>query len=154
MNDNITGKVKLPPLVQIGMVVKDIDKVIEFYSSTFGIGPWQIRQGNSIKAKHHDQIYKYNSKVAFAKFGPITLELFEVRDGRSPIHSEFLDKGREGVHHFGFQASKEEKEQITKELVKNGMEIFQEGQTSHGSYVFFDTEKTGGLFFELFSSEE
>lgn len=40
MDEKITGKVKLPPVAQVGMVVKDIDKVIQFYSSTFGIGPW------------------------------------------------------------------------------------------------------------------
>ena len=43
MNEDVTGKVTLPPVAQIGMVVKDIDKVIDFYSKTFGIGPWEVR---------------------------------------------------------------------------------------------------------------
>ena len=40
----ITGRVKLPPLGQVGMVVREIDEVMDFYSSVFGIGPWVVRQ--------------------------------------------------------------------------------------------------------------
>ena len=144
----ITGRVKLPPLGQVGMVVREIDEVMDFYSSVFGIGPWVVRQGDS-EARAQGRTYRYNTRAAFARLGAITLELFELTQGRSPVHSDFLDKGREGVHHVGFYVSKEEKERIIADLDKANVKVFQEGETMRGTYTFLDTEKTGGLFFEL-----
>ena len=148
MNKSITGKVKLPPVGQIGMVVKDIDKVIDFYSSTFGIGPWVVKEGEYRELKVRDKIYAAKTKVAQAKFGPVELELFQVREGRL-LQSEFLDKGREGLHHLGFFVNAEEKEQITAELAKSGIEVVQAATRGNSSYAFLDTEEIGGVFFEL-----
>ena len=118
MDHNIAGKVKLPPLGQIGMVVKDV----EFYSSTFGIGPWVTREGDS-EARAGEQTYRYKTKAAFAQLGPVVLELFQLTEGRSPVHSDFLDKGREGVHHLGFYMSEEEKARITADMVEGGKDL-------------------------------
>jgi catechol 2,3-dioxygenase-like lactoylglutathione lyase family enzyme len=143
-----SGKVTLPPALQVGVVVKDLDKVVRFYSSTFGIGPWQTREGGG-ETKVGEQVYSFKNKVTFARLGPVMLELFEVTEGRSPVHAVFLDKGREGIHHLGFYMSEEEKAQMTADLVKGGIPFLQGRATEHGSYAFFDTEKIGGMFFEL-----
>jgi methylmalonyl-CoA/ethylmalonyl-CoA epimerase len=149
MDNQIIGKVKLPPVSQIGMIVKDLDKVKDFYSSTFGIGPWVVKEGEYRELKVRDRVYSCKTKVAWAKFGPIELELFQVREGRS-LHSEFLDKGREGVHHLGFVVKKGEKERIIKELAKEGIQVVQAAKRPGVSYAFLDTEKQGGgVFFEL-----
>jgi catechol 2,3-dioxygenase-like lactoylglutathione lyase family enzyme len=142
------GIVTLPPVLQVGLVVKDLDKVKEFYSSAFGIGPWTTRVGGG-ETKVGDQVFAFKNKVAFAPLGPVILELFEVTEGRSPVHAVFLDKKREGVHHLGFYMSEEEKEQMTADLGKAGIARIQGRDTEHGSYAFFDTQKIGGVFFEL-----
>jgi len=144
----IRGKVKLPPLGQIGMIVKDIDKVINFYQNTFGIGPWVVKEGEYRELKVRDKVYASKTKVAWANFGPIELELFQVKEGRT-LHSEFMDKDREGVHHLGFYCSKEQKEDIILELAKSGIEVVQAATRPGVSYAFLDTEKVGGVFFEL-----
>ncbi len=143
-----SGKVTLPPALQVGVVVKDLDTVVGFYSSTFGIGPWQTREGGG-ETKVGDQIYSFKNKVTFARLGPVMLELFQVTGGRSPVHSVFLDKGREGVHHLGFYMSEDEKARMTADLVRGGIAFLQGRETEHGSYAFFDTETIGGMFFEL-----
>jgi catechol 2,3-dioxygenase-like lactoylglutathione lyase family enzyme len=148
MDSTIAGRVKLPPVAQVGMVVRDVERVTEFYSSTFGIGPWVTREGDS-EARAGDQTYRYKTKAAFAQLGPIVLELFQLTEGRSPVHSDFLDKGREGVHHLGFYMSEEEKGRMTMDLVNGGIAFVQGRETEHGSYAFFDTERIGGMFFEL-----
>ena len=148
MDNAITGRVKLPALGQVGVVVRDVERVMEFYSSTFGIGPWVTWEADS-EARAGDQTYRYKTKAAFAQLGPILLELFQLTEGRSPVHSDFLDKGRQGVHHLGFYMSEEEKEQTTADLVKAGIARVQGRDTEHGSYAFFDTQKIGGVFFEL-----
>jgi len=145
----IIGKVKLPPVSHVGMIVKDIDKVMEFYSSTFGIGPWVVREGEYRDLKVRDKVYACKTKVAWAQFGPIELELFQVKEGRS-LHSEFLDKEREGVHHFGFKVNHKEKEQIIMNMAKAGIRVVQAASRPNVSYAFLDTEQMGGgVFFEL-----
>ena len=149
MDKEIVGKVKLPPVSQVGMIVKDLDKVKDFYSSTFGIGPWVVKEGEYRELKVRDKIYSCKTKVTWTNFGPIELELFQVTDGRS-LHSEFLDKGREGVHHFGFVVQKGEKERIIAELAREGISVVQAAERPGVSYAFLDTEKQGGgVFFEL-----
>jgi len=149
MDGTVTGKAKLGPLAQVGVVVKEVDKVVAFYSSTFGIGPWEIRDGES-EAKVGGQTYVYKTRVAFAQLGPVTLELFEVREGRSPVHAQFLDKDREGVHHLGFYTSREEKEKVIADLAEKGVSVFQDSHIKpSGRTTFLDTAKTGGIFFEL-----
>ena len=39
-------RVKLPPLHHLGIVVKDMDKAIEYYSSIFGWGPFQVQEAD------------------------------------------------------------------------------------------------------------
>ena len=149
MANKPSGKVKLPPVAQIGMVVKDVDKVVEFYSSTLGIGPWDVREGEYRELEVRGKTYPCKTKVAFADLGPVQLELFQVREGWS-LQAEFIDKGREGVHHLGFIVSPEEKEQIITELAKAGINVPQAVKTPAGVNVaFLDTEEPGGLFFEL-----
>jgi hypothetical protein len=46
MDNKIIGKVKLPPVEQIGIVVKDMDQAIDYYSSRyvfFQSLAWEIR---------------------------------------------------------------------------------------------------------------
>jgi catechol 2,3-dioxygenase-like lactoylglutathione lyase family enzyme len=144
-----SGKIQLGPLVQIGVVVKGIDKVVDYYSSTFGIGPWEIKDGES-EAKVGGQTYVYKTRVAFAQLGPVTLELFEVVEGYSPVHAQFLDKDREGVHHLGFSVSREEKKKLKADLAARGVSVFQDSHIKpSGRATFLDTAKTGGIFFEL-----
>jgi len=149
LEKEITGEIKLPPLSQVGMVVKDIDKVMQFYSSTFGIGPWVVKEGEYRELKVRDQIHACKTKVARADFGPIELELFQVMEGRS-LHSEFLDRDREGVHHFGFFVSRKEKEEIIQKLSEIGINVVQAADRPTVRFAFLDTEKEGGgVFFEL-----
>ena len=40
---------ELGSLGQIGVVVKDIEKVMKYYTETFGIGPWHQGNGGRIR---------------------------------------------------------------------------------------------------------
>ena len=148
MGEEITGKVKLPPIGQIGIVVKDLDKVLDFYQNTFGIGPWAVREGEYKALRVRDKIYPCKTKVACTNYGSIELELFQVREGHS-LHSEFLDQGREGLHHLGFYVSREEKEKILADLAKEGIGVVQGADMPKVSYAYVDTDKIGGVFFEF-----
>ena len=98
-----TGAVALPPPDHIGIVVRDIDKTIEFLSSAWGIGPWQFAEyapsGDELKMDE-----PFSIKLAFANLGSIRVELIQPLEGRS-LWSEFLEKKGEGVQHIAFYVS-------------------------------------------------
>jgi catechol 2,3-dioxygenase-like lactoylglutathione lyase family enzyme len=144
------GRIKLPSNLQLGVVVKDVGKVTDFYSTAFGIGPWQERTGGGPEATVGGKVYDFRTHLAFASLPGVQLEVFTITKGTSPVHAVFLDQAREGGHHFGFFVSEEERQQIKQEMAGMGVEVFQEGEVARaGKYVFFDTRKEGGPFFEF-----
>jgi hypothetical protein len=40
--NSLQAKLGLPPVNQIGVIVRDVNKAAEYYSSLFGIGPFTI----------------------------------------------------------------------------------------------------------------
>jgi hypothetical protein len=38
--EEITAKFDLPPATQLGVIVRDMEKAVEYYSKAFGIGPF------------------------------------------------------------------------------------------------------------------
>ncbi len=92
--------------------------------------------------------YPARTRAAWASLGPVTLELFELREGTT-LHAEFLDKGREGLHHLGFRVSPEEKDRIVAALGVAGIGVAQRYDAEGMSHVFMDTEVPGGVFFEF-----
>lgn len=149
-----TAKAKLPGVFQIGVVVKDLEKTMEFYTSTFGIGPWKTLEMERKEVMVRGKKSPYKVKMGFASFGPVELELIQLVSGRA-IYSEFLEKGREGLHHLGFRVTKEEKEKIEAGLAEEGIAVAEGAKTVlySGSYSYLDTDKTGGVIFELIHRE-
>ena len=68
-------RVKLPPVEQIGIVVKDIDKAIQYYSSVFGFGPFRVRESEMKGFTYRGQKGNCRIKTAVAQSGPIEVEL-------------------------------------------------------------------------------
>ena len=102
----MTGSVKnlkLPPLSQVGLVVKDLHASAGYYAETLGIRPWYL-----VKSPPKEMVYCRGQEVppeftiALAFTGNIQLELIQPRDGDRSIYSEHLERGKEGLHHFGY----------------------------------------------------
>ena len=150
MLDKAIAEMKLPGPGQIGILVKDLDKAMEYYSAILDVGPWRIAEFDVPALKARDQTYSWKARIAFAKLGSIELELIHIVEGRS-IHSEFLEKGREGLHHLGFFVSKDEMDTIIEQLSDRGVGILQGGMSGNkdGRYAYLDTEGIGGVIFEL-----
>ncbi len=144
------GKIKLPALCQIGVVVKDLDKTMEYYTSTFGIGPWRVIGVERKEVLVHEQKSSYKARIAFASLGPVEIELIQLISGRA-IYSDFLEEGREGLHHLGFFVSGEEKESMLASLAGEGIRVTEGAKTvlHPGSYAYLNTDKIGGVIFEL-----
>jgi methylmalonyl-CoA/ethylmalonyl-CoA epimerase len=96
-------RILLPGIVHACVVVRDVEKTAGNLAKRFGIGPWEVRLKRypesqaSFRGKPTDCTFKF----AYAKAGPITLELVETVSGKSS-YQEFLDRHGEGLHHLGF----------------------------------------------------
>ncbi len=94
-------------LSQIGLVVDDVRKTARFLKDLLGIEEWkfedwppQNRPGwqSSIEGKEAT----WKTRLAFANFKNIELELIENAEGIS-AYSEFLQTKGKGIHHLLFE---------------------------------------------------
>lgn len=143
-------KFVLPEVGQVGVVVRDIDKAINFYTNTYGIGPFRIFNLDIPEATLHGKTVPMQIRVALSRFGPVQLELVELPEGES-IYHEFLETRGEGLHHLGFFVADIEKE-IAK-LERMGIGVLQGGKVPGMSFAYMDTEGPGGFIIELLQRE-
>jgi len=94
----------LGPRMQIGMVVRDIDEATTFWSEQMGIGPWIVidSPGGSRRFVHRGVEVDVDMVIAFSYTGETQLEIICQTNEAPSLYTEFLDQGREGMHHLGF----------------------------------------------------
>ena len=143
--DDVIQQLRLPGVGQIGVVVEDIDRAIAFYESTFGLGPFDIREVGAPNVWDRGEEKAIKARLAFATLGNVELELIQILEGDS-VHLEFLREHGEGLHHLGFfvkdiQAKLEQAKAMGFEVLH--MDPFRQ------AYAYLDTRKPGGIIFEL-----
>jgi methylmalonyl-CoA/ethylmalonyl-CoA epimerase len=136
-------------IVQIGVVVKDIEKASAAYADLLGVGtPKWLWTDTEDKA--HTQFKGKPSparaKLAFIELKNLTLELIEP-DSNPSTWREFLDTKGEGVHHIAFEIKGIEAK--TALLTKKGMSLLQKGDYEGGRYAYIDGAARLGLILEL-----
>lgn len=136
-------------IVQIGIVVKDIEKASAAYADVLGVAvpKWSW---TDTEDKAHTQFKGKPSaaraKLAFIELKNITLELIEP-DRNPSTWREFLDTKGEGVHHIAFEVKgMDDKTAI---LAKKGMALLQKGDYEGGRYAYIDGAAKLGLILEL-----
>lgn len=90
----------LPPIDQIGFVVRDLDAWIERYDALFG--PFTRMDGSVNGADYRGRSEDVRLAIAFGRSGDLEIEFIEWREGHSP-HREFIERGGEGMHHVRFR---------------------------------------------------
>lgn len=132
-------------LRQVGVVVKDLDKAIEYYES-LGIGPFRRLSLDALTDKmQYGKPYDFKMRVALAQMGPVELELIQPVD--APLQQDFLDAKGEGINHVAFSVDDINKAEAI--LVKNGMKVLQRVRRANGGSSYFNTDAVGGVLFEL-----
>ena len=143
-------KVKIKQLLQICVVVKDLQKSMEFYWTIFGIGPWHIltfQPPTMTNTKVRGKPVQYSMKLGLAQIGNIQWELIQPLTGES-IYKEFLDKKGEGLHHIACDVGDYNK--AVTALQKHGIGILMSGDLPGESYAYMDTEKYIGTIIEIY----
>ncbi len=130
-------------LDHIGVVVKDVDKTVEFLTSVLGLGPWQIFETveyykDEMKIDELRVGEPFRLKLAFARLGPIVVELLQPLEGTS-VYSQFLETKGEGVHHIAFNVS--DFDDKASKLEEHGCRIVAGGFAEGKRWAFFDTKR-------------
>ena len=95
------GNVELPPIDQVGYVVRDLDATVARYEHALRPlhASWSRRSPACSTAASRPTC---TLRIAFGSTGNLEIEFIEVVSGASP-HKEFVDAGREGIHHIRYR---------------------------------------------------
>ena len=144
------GAVGLPALpAHIGVVVKDIDKAIEFFRSTYDTRRWQV-VGEYLPRKE-DLIAgeTFKLKIALIELGAVTLELLQPLGKEKSPWSQFLETNGDGLHHIAYRVSNFD--EIISKLKEQEIGVLIGGYTKEGgSWAYMNTgTKPGGVIIEI-----
>jgi catechol 2,3-dioxygenase-like lactoylglutathione lyase family enzyme len=90
----------LPPIDQVGFVVKSIEETKQRYAALFG--PFSEMDGSVQAAEYRGRVADVKLAILFGHSGDLEMEFIEWQGGESP-HREFIEKGREGMHHLRYR---------------------------------------------------
>ena len=99
MDEDTSKQLNLPDLNQVGFVVSDIEQALALYEPLFG--PFSRMDPGPMTYDYRGAQEECTMRLAFGKSGDVEIELIEWISGGCP-HKEFLDAGREGMHHLRF----------------------------------------------------
>lgn len=129
---------KFSKVDQIGIVVKNMEATMKFYEKMFGIEPFPTVESAVDSAK---------LKIGLFQLGEVQIELIQVLEGET-IHSKFVEKRGEGLHHLGFFVEDIEKELARME--KEGIKVLERGSVlGMVKFAYLDTENIFGVVIEL-----
>jgi len=137
----------LPPVYQLGYVVRDIEKACRYYESVFGTDPFSnVIDVNMDGALLRGKPVETTIKVAFVQSGDVQIELIEPVVGKN-LYTEFLETRGEGIHHLAYKVDDIEAvkavytEKVGEPIFSRDMGIME--------FAYFDTSEVGGLMIEF-----
>jgi 4-hydroxyphenylpyruvate dioxygenase-like putative hemolysin len=160
------SKVKLGKLSHIGIVVRDMDKAMEYYSSVFGLGPFTTEVYDLKSFIFRGKTASARVKAAIAHSGSVFIELVQVLEGET-VHTEFLREKGEGLQHVAFLVRN--LDETLGELAESGIEPvmrlkvpIEPPPTPDASKrtrmelteVYLNSDKVGGVMIQLMEFKE
>lgn len=145
---------KFGEMRQIAFVVRNIDKAMNYWTETLGIGPFFIKR----KIEFASFVYRGKSaksplvSIALANSGTMQIELIEQHDDAPSIYKEYLDSGVEGLQHVSSWMTHDDMMNRKQALVAQGVSIAQECviASSGVNLLYFDTGNgKAGFIYEI-----
>ena len=132
---------------QIGVIVRDMDKAIEYYQA-LGMGPFKpLKVTHTERRIYGKVVTDVKNVIRVTQMGQVQLELIQPLAGQS-IQSEFLERHGEGINHLGFFVDDVDKEMAR--LVQRGFRVIASTRfAGGGGGAYFDTDRVAGVLFEI-----
>jgi len=135
-------------LAHVGLVVRDMDKTVEYYRSLdigAEIGPERIGGNKSQVVTRYGKIVDTEEKfkIRNIQIGPLSLLLNQPLEGKTH-QQDFLDKnGGDGINHIAFRVDDLKSERAN--LVAKDIQIMFEVEGNS----YFDTRESGNVVIQL-----
>jgi methylmalonyl-CoA/ethylmalonyl-CoA epimerase len=136
-------------IMQIGYVVRDLEKSAIEYSRRLGIGPWEVYTTSPPDLR--DAVYRgkpidHKFLIALAWNQTTQLELIQPVRGTN-IYTEFLDRHGDGLHHV--KEWVDDCQKALEEFKSRGAEVLQSGKYDEDEHYYLDTESVFGFVYEI-----
>ena len=149
---NINDTLKGIEFAQVGWVVPDIYKAVEFLSETLGITGFhtpQLVRAQDLNMSYMGEVVDSECLTTQTYNGGSYVELIQPVSGKS-MFQDYLDKyPNGGTQHLAFRLPVADFERITIEILEQGFEIISEVNHPIARMVFFDTYATLGVATEI-----
>ena len=103
--EQLSSKLNLPAMSQVGFVVRDLERYTAYFEQTVGVGRFSRSDRDFTlifdKIIYRGEIIETDFLMAFSTLGDLELEIIQPIRGKN-IYTEFLESGREGLHHLCF----------------------------------------------------
>jgi hypothetical protein len=143
----------------MGFVVRDIDKALQYWTGTLGVGPFYLMRDLVFEN------YCYRGKpsptprvtLAFANSGDMQIELIQQTNDAATAYREFLESGREGFHHVSSWMTRAEYDPAYAAIRRSDVKVLQEGSLPGTGlrFVYYDSDAVpGGVIYEISEANE
>ena len=147
MSEELREKLNLPPCDQVGFVVRDMAASLALYEPLFG--PFSLMDPGPMSYDYRGREEECDMKLAFGKSGELEIELIQWVTGGCP-HKEFIDAGREGMHHIRFRIESLEETVAAAQAI--GYEAIWQKRYGEGLAVAYLEREGDPLLLELFEN--
>ena len=148
------GEVFTKP-IQIGVLVRDLDKTLENLENIFGIGPFRIvdyppEGEDNLVMEYNGEPADFTAKFCFFDLGNIELELIQPLSGKT-VWSDYLDRHGDGIHHIKFDIPRHD--ELKEYMDENGVAMTQSGsavgKNAGKTWAYYGTEDLIGFAIEV-----
>ncbi len=142
----------LPPVEQLGIIVKDITNAVDHYSALLNISCWYRAKIAKKNIHYLGNPIDLDLDIVVGYSGRLQFELIQVIRGDENVYTDFIRDPGHGIHHIGFVVTQlSEKINILK---KEGFKLLQHGtfETKGKAvtrFAYFDTMDQFGYITEL-----
>jgi catechol 2,3-dioxygenase-like lactoylglutathione lyase family enzyme len=90
--------------VQLAFVVRDLDAAIKYWTETLKVGPFVVMETSRGDRSifYHGVETQTDFSIAFSYMGDVQIELIQPINDHPSAYKDFLDSGREGLHHIAY----------------------------------------------------
>lgn len=143
------GNQQLNLVMQVGCVVRDIEKTMAEFERILGVKPETYSTTGCTEAYYRGKPADYKIKIAFYSFANVEFELIQPVDGES-IWADHLKENQTILHHIRFNVI--DFDSVVKDMADKGVEIYQNGKVSldpRFRWAYFDTLPSLGFVLEV-----
>lgn len=138
---------------QLAYVVNDMDAALDYWVTTLGAGPFFTMEHCALdNQRYYGEPTNADISVALGNSGDLQIELIVQHNNAKSVYKDFLDAGRQGVHHIALMPENYAAtyEQYRSSGHKPAFELTLGGSPA----VYFDALHSVGHYIELWDNCE